>query len=79
MSSINTLQTIAQNLPVFSTPEQKERLLFIIGALTTRIISLRKAAELMNLDTEVLLQILDSLGVQFSYLAPEDIERENIW
>lgn len=79
MSNAKALQTIAQNLPVFSTTEQKERFLFIIGALTTRIISLRKASELMNLETEVLLQILDSLGIEFSYLAPEDIEQENTW
>jgi len=79
MSNTKALQAIAQTLPIFSTTEQKERFLFIIGALATRIISLRKASELMNLETEVLLQILDSLGIQFSYLAPEDTEKENTW
>ena len=73
------IQELANNLPIFTNREQKEQFLFILGALTARIISLRKAAELMNIDSEALLQILDLLGINFSYLSSEDIEREKDW
>ena len=73
------IQELANNLPIFTNREQKEQFLFILGALTARIISLRKAAELMNVDSEALLQILDLLGINFSYLSSEDIEREKDW
>ncbi|NJK39174.1 MAG: hypothetical protein HC825_08585 [Oscillatoriales cyanobacterium RM1_1_9] len=70
------LQEIATALPIFSDPEQKERFLFILGALSARVISLRKAAEVMNLEQGFLIQIHDLLGIEFSYLAEEDIELE---
>ena len=73
------IQELANNLPIFTNREQKEQFLFILGALTARIISLRKAAELMNIDSEALLQILDLLGINFSYLSSEDIEQEKDW
>ena len=76
MSSNSSLQEIANTLPVFTEPEQKERFLFVLGALTAKVISLRKAAEVMNLDEEALLQTLDLLGIEFSYLTEEDIELE---
>ncbi|MFB2879482.1 hypothetical protein [Floridanema aerugineum] len=79
MTTTTPLQEIAENLPIFTNREQKEQFLFVLGALTARIISLRKAAEVMNLDSEALLQILDLLGIEFSYLSPEDIEREKVW
>ncbi|WP_232229332.1 hypothetical protein [Crinalium epipsammum] len=47
--------------------------------MTLRLISLKKAAEVMNIDSEELLQILDLLGIDFSYLDEEDIERERDW
>ncbi|WP_413161737.1 hypothetical protein ACL6C3_23915 [Capilliphycus salinus ALCB114379] len=79
MNSTSSLQEIATSLPIFSEPEQKEIFLFVLGALTAKIISLRKAAEMMNLDEEGLLQTLDLLGIEFSYLTQEDIEQESIW
>ena len=33
----------------------------------------------MNLDEAGLLQILDLLGIEFSYLKDEDIQREKNW
>jgi hypothetical protein len=79
MTSTIALQNIAVSLPVFTELEQKERFLFVLGALTARMISLRKAAEVMNLDEAELLQILDLLGIDFSYLKDEDIQREKNW
>ena len=73
------LKDIAATLPIFVEPEQKEKFLFVLGALTTRLISLRKGAEIMGIDFEELLQILDLLGIEFSYLASEDIEQEKGW
>ncbi|EAW35948.1 hypothetical protein [Lyngbya sp. PCC 8106] len=79
MNSTSSLQEIVTSLPIFSEPEQKEIFLFVLGALTAKIISLRKAAEMMNLDEDGLLQTLDLLGIEFSYLTQEDIEQESIW
>lgn len=79
MTTATPLQEIAENLPIFTSREQKEQFLFVLGALTARIISLRKAAEVMNIDSEALLQILDLLGIELSYLSSEDIEREKVW
>ncbi|MGB3206949.1 MAG: hypothetical protein WBB28_18345 [Crinalium sp.] len=74
-----TIQNIAATLPIFTDKQKKEQFLFILGALTLRLISLSKAAEVMNIDSEELLQILDLLGIDFSYLDEEDIEREREW
>ena len=70
---------IASALAIFVEPEQKEKFLFVLGALMTRLISLRKGAEIMGIDAEELLQILDLLGIEFSYLSSEDIEQEQRW
>lgn len=70
---------IAAALQIFVEPEQKEKFLFVLGALMTRLISLRKGAEIMGIDVEELLQILDLLGIEFSYLSSEDIEQEQRW
>ena len=73
------LKDIATALPIFVEPKQKEKFLFVLGALMTRLISLRKGAEIMGIDAEELLQILDLLGIEFSYLSSEDIEQEKRW
>ena len=73
------LQNIAAALPIFVEPEQKEKFLFVLSALMTRLISLRKGAEIMGIDAEELLQILDLLGIEFSYLSSEDIKQEQGW
>jgi hypothetical protein len=33
----------------------------------------------MNLDEEALLQTLDLLGIEFSYLTEEDVTQESVW
>ncbi|NES92831.1 MULTISPECIES: hypothetical protein [Okeania] len=79
MTTILDVKNIAAALPIFVEPEQKEKFLFVLGALMTRLISLRKGAEIMGIDAEELLQILDLLGIEFSYLSSEDIEQEQRW
>lgn len=76
MTSTTNLQEIAATLPILNEAEQKEKFLFILGALTARIISLRKAAEVINLNEDALLQILDLLGIDFYYLTEADLEQE---
>ena len=79
MVSKEALKEIAANVQVFSDVEQKERFLFVVGALVSRLISLKKAAEIMGLEVEALLQILESMDIEFSYLSSEDIAIERSW
>lgn len=74
-----TLQQIASEVQLFNTLEQKSNFLFLLGALTARLISLKKAAELLNLDAETLLKILELMGIDFSYLTEADIAQEATW
>ncbi len=79
MVSREALQEIASNVQIFSDVEQKERFLFVVGALVSRVISLKKAAEIMELEVEVLLQLLELMSIEFSYLTDEDITLERSW
>lgn len=72
-------QTIASEVQLFQTLDQKENFLFLIGALLARVISLKKASEIMQLDPSEFLKILDLMGIEFSYLSEEDIEIEKSW
>jgi predicted HTH domain antitoxin len=73
------LQNIATEIKLFNTLEQKENFLIVLGALTARIISIKKASEILNLEPEAFLQILDLMGIEFSYLTEDDIAAEKIW
>ena len=79
MVSKEVLKEIAANVQIFSDVEQKERFLFVVGALVSRLISLKKAAEIMELEVEALLQILESMDIEFSYLGNDDIAIERNW
>lgn len=72
-------QNIAAEIQLFLNIEQKQRFLFAIGALAVRAISLQKAAEIMELETDFFLQLLDLIGIEFSYLSEEDVSIENNW
>jgi predicted HTH domain antitoxin len=72
-------QTIASEVKIFQTLDQKENFLFLIGALLARVISLKKASEIMQLEPSEFLKILDLMGIEFSYLSEEDIELEKSW
>jgi predicted HTH domain antitoxin len=73
------LQNIATEIQIFNTLEQKENFLIVLGALTARLISLKKASEVLNLEPEAFLQILDLMGIEFSYLTEDDIAAEKTW
>ena len=79
MVSREALQEIASNVQIFPDIEQKEQFLFIVGALVSRVISLKKAAEVMELEVDVLLQLLELMGIEFFYLSSEDIPLEKNW
>lgn len=68
------VQSISSQIPIFQSVEQKETFLFVLGALLTRLISLKKAAEIMEMELDAFLNVLDLLGIEFSYLSDEDIE-----
>lgn len=77
--SQDLIQTIATEVQLFSTPEQKANFLLVIGALVSRLISLKKAAEVLNLDPEAFLVLLELMGIEYSYLTEMSIDQEMIW
>jgi predicted HTH domain antitoxin len=72
-------KTIASELQVFKTVDQKENFLFLLGALLAKVISLQKAAEVMDMEPEMFLQILDLMGIEFSYLSENDVALDKTW
>lgn len=72
-------QGIIDKVPLFKEKEKKELFLSIVGALSLRVISLRKAAELLELNEKSLLEMLESVGVSYSYLQKDDISIERNW
>ena len=79
MNKKEVLQGIASSVQIFQDVEQKESFLFVLGALVSRIISLKKGAEIMEMEPEVLLKLLELMGIEFSYLSPEDVSLERNW
>jgi predicted HTH domain antitoxin len=79
MNHQTTFQEIASQVQLFQNIEQKETFIFVLSALISRLISLHKAAEIMEMDTEVFLKILELMGIDFSYLTVEDIALEKTW
>ncbi|MTJ47327.1 hypothetical protein [Dolichospermum sp. UHCC 0259] len=79
MNQQTTFKEIASQVQLFQSIEQKETFIFVLGALTSRLISLHKAAEIMDMDTEIFLKVLELMGIDFSYLTVEDIAIEKTW
>ncbi|NEO44705.1 MULTISPECIES: hypothetical protein [Moorena] len=79
MSNKEMFKTIASEVQLFQDMGQKENFIFVIGALVSRLISLQKAAEIMQIEPEVFIKILDLMGIEFSYLSSEDITIEQNW
>lgn len=73
------IHNIAAEVQLFNTLEQKENFLFILGALTARLISFKKAAEILNLESETFIKILELMGIELSYLTENDIAIEKTW
>ncbi len=72
-------QAIASEVQLFQSVQQKENFLFLLGALLARVISLKKAAEVMQLEPAEFLKILDLMEIEFSYLSEEDVAMEKSW
>ncbi|EDZ95374.1 hypothetical protein AmaxDRAFT_1975 [Limnospira maxima CS-328] len=79
MKNTTQFQEIAAEVQLFNDIEQKEKFVFVVGALVSRLISLQKGAEIMEMEPEMLLKILEMMGIEFSYLTPEDIKAEKTW
>jgi hypothetical protein len=79
MTNTELLKGIASEIQIFQDIEQKESFLFILGALAARVISLKKAAEVMEVEPEVFVKLLDLIGFDFSYLSQEDVLIERSW
>lgn len=79
MLNAQTFQNIAIEIPVFQKIDQKETFVFLIGALFARLISLRKASEIMDMEPEMFLKLLEIMGLDFSYLTEDDITIEKGW
>jgi predicted HTH domain antitoxin len=76
MVNKEVLRSIASEIQVFNDIEQKETFLFVLGALFSRVISLKKAAEIMEIELDVFIELLDLMGLEFSYLTPQDVALE---
>ncbi|MEH1802449.1 MAG: hypothetical protein V7L13_25490 [Nostoc sp.] len=79
MTSKEELRSVASEVPLFNNIEEKETFLFVIGALFSRVISLKKAAEIMEIEPDVFVKLLDFMGLEFSYLTVQDIPIEKDW
>lgn len=79
MTSKEELRSVASEIPLFNNIEEKETFLFVIGALFARVISLKKAAGMMEIEPNVFIELLDLMGLEFSYLTEEDIAIEKDW
>ena len=79
MNKKEVFSSIALEVQIFQNLEQKESFLFVLGALISRLISLKKAAEILEIEPELFLQLLDLMGIEFSYLETEDIAIERNW
>jgi predicted HTH domain antitoxin len=69
-------EDIIEQVPYFKDMIKKEKFIAVIGALTARLISLGKASEILEVKRETLIEMLDNIGVEFSYLDYTDIEIE---
>lgn len=73
------LENIAKEVPLFKNLEKKQQFVEVMGALSLRLISLAKAAEMMEMEKNQFLNIIENYGYEFSFLDKSDIEieREN--
>ena len=79
MLATQTFRSIALEIPIFREIDQKENFIFVIGALFARLISLRKASEIMDMKPEIFLKLLDVMRLDFSYLTEDDVALEKGW
>lgn len=72
-------ESILSQVPFFKTLQEKEIFINVVGALSIKIISLNKACELLKMNKDTLLQLLDTIGFDYSYLTKSDISDEQEW
>jgi predicted HTH domain antitoxin len=65
MVNKEVLRSVASEIQVFNDIEQKETFLFVLGALFSRVISLKKAAEIMEIELDVFIELLDLMVLDF--------------
>ena len=70
------LENILREVPLFKSMEKKQRFIEVMGALSLRLVSLARAAEIMGMEKDQFLNILDNYGYEFSFLDQDDIEVE---
>jgi len=75
----NVLEPIIAEVPLFRKMEDKEKLLIVVSALNLRLVSLAKASEIMNMTKTGFLELLEALGIDYSYLSENDVEMEKTW
>ena len=75
----NELREVAMDLPFQKSGEDREKLLGVVGALVLRRISLDKAAEIMGMQRERFLTLLETIGVNYSYLVQADLTEAESW
>ena len=79
MVKTQVFRNIASEIQLFPDVDQKENFIFVIGSLFSRLISLQKAAEIMDMEPDMFVKLLDLMGLEFSYLSEEDIPTERTW
>ncbi len=75
----DVLKPIVEAVPLFRNIEEKKNFLVLVSALKLRLVSLEKASEIMNMTKTGLLELLQSLDIDYSYLSENDIETEKNW
>jgi predicted HTH domain antitoxin len=76
---IDILKPIVESLPLFRNIEDKEKFLIVVSALKLRLLSFAKASEIMNMTKTGLLELLEALDIDYSYLSENDVEVEKSW
>lgn len=76
MSLDAALTKAVEEFPLFKGRKEKERFLVALGLLTSRTVTLAKAAEVAGLSRIEFSSVLKALGVEFSYLDEEEAKLE---
>ena len=70
------LESIIRDVPIFKTLNKKQIFVEVMGALSLRLISLARAAEMMEMEKDQFLNLIENYGYEFSFLDKSDIEIE---
>jgi hypothetical protein len=66
------LEYIAKEAPLFKSLGKKQQFIEVRGALYLRLISLAKAAEVMEMEKGQFLNLIENYGYEFSFLDKSD-------